>query len=187
MSERGFDAFVEGVMDSPDRLGAWVRQRLMAYTARLPARLITIGGKPYLERYHVMSLPGGREVYLHRFVSSDGERHVHDHPFRGIAVILVGGYLEDRLVHLNAKTGGQALRVVRRSPLGINFIGLRTFHRIALTDRNTWTLFVRGKRRKGWGMLDPVEGGGVLYMPMNSHDQPWYKGAPLGAEVGREK
>ena len=54
-------------------------------------------GEPYLERYHLFRLPGGGGAYIHRFLSSDPDRGLHDHPWeRSLGIVLSGGYLEQR-------------------------------------------------------------------------------------------
>lgn len=58
-----------------------------------PMRLIEINGEPYLERYY-MGTVQGRQIWLHRFVRDDAERHVHDHPWTALSIILTGGYTE---------------------------------------------------------------------------------------------
>lgn len=68
---------------------------LFKLTARLPCRLIQLDSGPYLERYYLGTLLGVT-FYLHRFVSSDTERHLHNHPWGwGRALVLAGGYVEE--------------------------------------------------------------------------------------------
>ena len=114
-----------------------------------PCRVIESGGKPYLVRIYLAHWRGWR-VYLHRFVTSDGERWLHDHPFTGCALVLAGGYWEEVLPAL-----GGMKRLYRRRWL--NWIPGRKFHRIAAVRPGTWTLFVHGPHSKVWGFLEPVE------------------------------
>ena len=53
---------------------------LRAISDRLPCRLITDKGTLYLERYYV-GQAFGATFYLHRFVGSDPDRSMHDHPW----------------------------------------------------------------------------------------------------------
>lgn len=121
-----------------------LRRLLYWITDRLPARVINgDDGSPYLERYYVGALFGLR-AYIHRFVASDPDRGIHSHPWqRSLSFVLVGGYKEIRI------NGERRLR-----PGQINYIRGDDFHRVIL-EKNTeaWTLFIHGKRVKGWGFL----------------------------------
>jgi hypothetical protein len=60
--------------------------------------------QPYLERYHLLRLPFGYRVYLHRFVASDPGRGLHNHPWRhALSLVLCGSYRETRM--LGARDG----------------------------------------------------------------------------------
>jgi hypothetical protein len=60
-------------------------------TSRLPLRIISDDGEPYLERYYLATFLGVR-FYLHRFVGSDPARGLHDHPWRWAASIILSGF-----------------------------------------------------------------------------------------------
>jgi len=125
-------------------------------------RVIEIAGRPYLERYF-MGRVLGVTVYLHRFVSGDGERHLHDHPWRWAgALVLAGGYAEARLRWLCPRSG-PVCREARRVAPAVNVLGPRAMHRIVSVLPGTWTLFVHGRRCKGWGFLRPTDRDLVLY------------------------
>jgi len=130
-----------------------------------PCRVIESGGKPYLVRVYLGHWRGWR-LYLHRFVTADGERWLHDHPFSGCALVLSGGYWEEVLPALGGMT-----RLYRRRWL--NWIPCRKFHRIASVRLGTWTLFMHGPHRKAWGFLEPVEteDGSLAMMYFNPFDQ----------------
>ena len=109
--------------------------------------------EPYLERYHVMRLPFGAHVYLHRFVSSDPGRSLHNHPWRAaLSLVLSGKYFETRLSAAN--TGSQ---LTSRS-LGagsLNFISGKIYHRINLAPgEEVWTLFIHTASHRSWGFLE---------------------------------
>lgn len=73
-----------------------IARALHSYCIGRPCRVIPSGGAPYMIRVYLGHWRGWR-LYLHRFVSSDGERWLHDHPFAGLAVVLSGGYVEEVL------------------------------------------------------------------------------------------
>ncbi len=116
-----------------------INKFLFWLTGFLPCRLITINGKPYLERYYLL-----KNAYLHRFINLDGDRHLHDHPWRALSFILSGSYTEELI-------GGRY-----RVRVYFNYIGKRTLHRITFVEPNTWTLFIHGKRFRTWGFLNDV-------------------------------
>lgn len=157
-------------------------------TGFLPCRLIKPGGKPYLERYHVLAL-GQWRVYLHRFHAPDGQGH-HDHPFGwSLAIPLCGGYMEERVAHLDPYLG-PCIRKRRMSPGRPNIIRAGDFHRIAMVKPGTWTLFIHGPRAKDWGHLCPVdEGSGqILYVAAagTGTDPAWHRSALCGRDAKRQ-
>lgn len=131
--------------------------------------MIPSGGKPYLVRVYLASWRGWR-LYLHRFISADGERWVHDHPFSGVAVILRGGYDEAVVRALGA---GEQIRRRR----WWNRIPDHRLHRIVSVLPGTWTLFVHGRHRHRWGFLQPVSDGKSMLVYHNPFDQSQSGGA----------
>jgi hypothetical protein len=163
----------------------WLRRLLFAYTARLPARFIDLNESPYLERYYVGQL-FGFTFYLHRFVGSDGERLVHDHPWVwSAALVLVGGYREERVTGLCPDHGWRSRRR-RMFPGRLNVIREMDFHRIESTAPETWTLFFHTPRCKRWGFLFPEAGSGTGYVPHKSESDPrWWRYAMPGGRAPR--
>lgn len=162
---------------------------LLKLSARLPCRLIKVNGEPYLERYYVGRLLGVT-FYLHRFVSPDGERHLHNHPWGwSRSLVLSGGYTEEVVVDLTTASPSGCLTELRHVRWW-NRVDGNHFHRIAAVGAGTWTLFFHGARQyvggepKGWGFLTPVEGG-VMFAPYQSAAGDWWKTAPRGCDAGR--
>jgi hypothetical protein len=109
-----------------------------------PLRVIKEDDRPYLERYYLGTLLGVR-CYLHRFVGSDPDRGLHDHPWPWAASLVLSGDYDE---HLNDR-----VRRVRRW----NWLRGDTFHRVVLPPerREVWTLFVhRALNTKPWGFRD---------------------------------
>jgi len=109
--------------------------------------------EPYLERYHLLRLPFGIHVYLHRFVASDPGRALHNHPWRSaLALVLSGHYQETRLT--DARKQNRLAR--RRLSAGhLNYINGRIYHRINLEPgAEAWTLFIHSSSHRSWGFLD---------------------------------
>lgn len=154
-----------------------IRRLLLAYSDRRPAKVISDKGRRYLERYFVCSAFGVR-VYLHRFVSSDPDRGLHDHPWAwAIAIVLSGWYREMR------RSG---LREVR----WFNILTGDTFHRVLLPAQldEVWTLFIVPSRDvKEWGFLRDKGQMGQVFTPFNygASGKParWWESAPKGKEI----
>lgn len=158
---------------------------LYRFTDRLPCRVIDgEQGEPYLERYYLFGLLGWT-AYLHRFVDSDPDRGLHDHPWgRALSLVLSSGYDE-----LRPQNGNFDEIVVRRlKPWRLNWLRGDDYHRVLLRDRQpAWTLFMHGPRIKGWGFM--VDGS---YRAMaedagdNRHAKWWHE-VPKGREVRRRR
>lgn len=125
-----------------------MRTFLFWLASRLPCRIISDGNTPYLERYYLFTVLGWR-FYLHRFVGSDPDSGLHDHPWsRAFSIILAGWYWE----HTRA-----GVRKVR----WFNSLTGDSFHRVVLPlakytdpylDQPCWTLFFhRAAKVKAWG------------------------------------
>ncbi len=160
-------------------------------TDHLPCRIIDgERGEPYLERYYLFGLDriglAGWHAYLHRFVDSDPDRGLHDHPWgRAVSLVLSGGYDEIRFADAGAsdKRLPTATRHIR--PGRLNRLRGEDYHRIVLRDgRPAWTLFMHGPRVKGWGFLSNGGREGV-YRAMardasEFRHRDWWKQAPTG-------
>ena len=129
---------------------------LRALARRLPLRVIAdADGDPYLCKYLIAASPKGApaadyyRLHLHRFLRSDHDAELHDHPWHwAVGWVLWGGYDEEFVA-------GE--RVVRRAvpPGATNLITAETFHRVELHAAECWTLFLSGPLHgRGWGFLD---------------------------------
>jgi hypothetical protein len=138
---------------------AFIKRRVAALAERaldvlFDRRTYELNGDPYLTRWFVWprragdtpeDQRGSAELYVHRFHRSDGDRHLHNHPFAAsVAFILWGGYREDREAPLYTRVMG---------PGRVNFITSRTYHRVTLLGRSSWSLFFVGPRVQPWGFL----------------------------------
>lgn len=164
-----------------------IRDFLYWLTGKLPARSIDgEHGEPYLERYFLFRLPG-LQAYIHRFVASDPDRGLHDHPWGwSLSLVMVGGYREIRAteVSLNDDLTHSVRSVHRRLlPCGFNFIRGKDFHRVLLDPgQEAWTLFLHGPRKKDWGFMR----NGEYRLAGHKTDyriRPWWREAPSGQEL----
>lgn len=166
---------------------------LYRLSARLPCRLIKLDDGPYLERYYLGQL-FGVIFYLHRFVSSDSERHLHNHPWGwGRALVLSGRYLEEVVLDLCPAAGAAGCITAIRKIRWWNKVDGSHFHRISNARPGTWTLFFHNERvrvesgqLKRWGFL-ARSGNATVFTPFDTSDTSrWWITAPLGRDAGRE-
>lgn len=150
--------------------------RLLAYAATLPrpkknADLYGLNGL-YLRRWIVLEFPKEKaQLRLHQIVRSDEDEELHDHPWgdpsgnedhpgrTSRALILFGGYEEERRILLRRKVSSSYRRVEdwridrkRYLPGDINVLHSDDFHRIdrLLHPLGSWSLFWTGPKTKSW-------------------------------------
>lgn len=94
----------------------------------------------YLFRWIICRLPGGRAVYLHKFIGDDWAKDLHDHPKRFISIGLWGRYLEE------TPTGFRTWRApwIRSFPAHHR-------HRLTTPWGTCWTLVITLKTVRKWG------------------------------------
>jgi len=184
-----------------------INKLLFWYTRGLPCRLIKLESGPYLERYLVGVLFGVM-FYLHRFVSSDSERHVHNHPWKhGGSLILTGGYIEEYVTDICPHAGDSGCITEFKKRQLFNSVNGSKFHRIHNAKHHTWTLFFHGKRQrvkkhhdgtyyrvlKSWGFLEqagtdddgPTHTVFTPYKSRSGNPDDW-SGVPPGRDAGRQ-
>ncbi|RQS39845.1 hypothetical protein DIE01_16150 [Burkholderia sp. Bp8990] len=121
----------------------------------------------YMERYWLRQPPGhdantstydrsktGIGARVHRILRSDNDRHLHDHPWPTISIILRGGYWEilPAMQCQDPSLDPYLWRRVWRGPGSIVFRRAHHRHRIELPDgRDSWSLFIMGRYTKQWG------------------------------------
>lgn len=113
-----------------------------------------MSGEPYLLRLYLTPrfLPSWLpRAYFHYFFRSDGDRELHNHPWRtSLALILTGGYHEERRTRRN--------NILRRTvpPWSFNLIRSNDFHRVDLIEieKGAWTIFCPWNRHQRWGFWD---------------------------------
>lgn len=169
-------------------MAKFIARLLYRRTENRPCRLIHRGqGERYLERYW-LGRWRGVTAYLHRFVARDADEWVHDHPWGwSLAIVLTGGYLEERLTWFDPQHGWRKrFRWVRAGRL--NLIRARDFHRILEAHPETWTLFIHGPRVKGWGFLFKAENRDLVHyhQPYDTRaNANWERTALPGREADR--
>jgi hypothetical protein len=127
--------------------------------ARKPDVIIGSERDPYLLRWHVIPRNPVLNIYLHKFLRSDDDRALHDHPWVSASLLFRGQYVEVRPKERLYPAG--RLRAKHHSAPALLFRGGEHPHRISLVpDRkgalqSAWTVFVTGPRYRQWFFYCP--------------------------------
>src|SRR5579864_7978595 len=105
---------------------------------RQPDFIIGGAADPYMLRWWIIPRNKFFNIYLHRFLRSDEDRALHDHPWLNMSLLLDGSYTEHTISaggvnHHKTFTSGQ-----------IKFRRAKYAHRIELTSGPCWSLFITG-------------------------------------------
>ncbi len=96
--------------------------------------------RTYLTRWRILQTPWFG-VFLHAIRLPDQDRHLHDHPWSFVSLVLRGTYVEQRPGSITARRAGS-----------VAFRRAVDLHRIlALHKSPVWTLVFVGPRRRRWG------------------------------------
>lgn len=100
---------------------------------------------PYLQRWWIIPRNRIFNIYLHRFLHSDEDQALHDHPWVNCSIILDGEYIEhDMSGNAKAYNAGN-----------IKFRRASSAHRLELVGVECWTLFITGPVIREWGFHCP--------------------------------
>lgn len=126
---------------------AFFRMLMVSLGRRRPPDFVVGGHQdPYLLRWWLIPRNPFFNVYLHRFLRSDEDRALHDHPWANVSVLLDGSYIE----HTRPQGGVHAKKELKAGDLRIRFSG-KLAHRVELHQGPCWTLFITGPRYRIWG------------------------------------
>lgn len=149
-----------GAVETSRKTGLW--RRLVLRRA---------DGQVYLNRWGIgHDRIGG--ILLHRMDAPDPGGDLHDHPWWFCSIILWGGYTEERadtreapffaLVEECASNGHPGQTACKRGveferrPGSVRVMRLDECHTItSLARRRSWSLVVKGPRRRRWGFYTP--------------------------------
>lgn len=140
---------------------------------RKPDFIIGPDHDPYLLRWWIIPRNKWVNIYLHKFMRSDDDRALHDHPWVNCSILLRGSYFEHLL------GGSVKLRKPWR-PWAFWRLPMRyptSAHRVELIDgKPVWTIFLTGPRVRTWGFLCPKG-----WIPWTQ----FVEDRPGGNEIGR--
>lgn len=118
----------------------------------------------YMERYWVrkprVTEEGsfGRDEWaarLHIIKSSDMDRHLHDHPWKNISILLEGSYIEElpewQGQHAAVDQIPGFTRFILREPGDIIFRKATDRHRLHLVSEEVVSLFIMAPAERMWG------------------------------------
>lgn len=119
-------------------------------------RIYNSTGYPYLTRY-ILFKSSYFNMYIHKFLSSDEDRALHDHPWNSFGLILWGSYMEHvPLDYEKWKKGDRTEKIIKRNFLNFVYRPAETIHRIELIDNKpVWTLFITTGKWREWGFWCP--------------------------------
>lgn len=107
-----------------------------------------IGGKenPYCKRWWIIPRNRWFNIYLHKFLRSDEDRALHDHPWINFSYLLAGRYFEWTI-----KAGGVRKRVEYKKG-DWQFRTASKAHRLEIIPgEHSWSLFITGPIMRVWG------------------------------------
>lgn len=167
----------------------WLVDKLIAFAKRTPyTHLRNPDGTAYMERYWLVPYeyermlsfwrnPLGRvfqwfgiAVRLHYIKSPDRDRHLHDHPWAFVSVVLRGWYIEHRPMTIQPNFLGTEEELTYSAWRREGEIAFRWWtarHRIStVAPEGVWTLFITGPMMQWWGFYTPA--GKVYYRDYES-------------------
>lgn len=114
----------------------------------------------YMLRHYCLVLPWFA-VRKHTILRSDNDRHLHDHPFSSISIILAGSYIEhqvdwngppDRSYAMVINNKMTQVYVYLRTPGSVIIRRADSLHKLELCQGGpVTTCFITGKKAKEWG------------------------------------
>jgi hypothetical protein len=181
----------------------------MLIVKSMPMKQINVNSEVYMQRYYAGRFSDDKDLWLHRFLSCDGEKHLHNHPFEFETIVINGGYTEE------LGTDGEDKFNIRIARAGFDFahclkvqlgvlsnpirssrqtsevfkwrmggnskpVSVFDWHRIAAIEEMTWTAVVVDHRRlPQWYFQD---GNGIT--PVGSSPRDWWKDYKVRPESG---
>lgn len=169
-----------------------VNEHLKATVAGRPARHVDKNGGRYLSRYFMEKFADGRQLWLHRFYTDDGDEMLHNHAWWARSWVVTGHYVEQYVaadgVRVRRRTApvGPVVQMslpqqLQRALRGSRWLSLEDvpgtddsvtpciWHRILQVEPDTWTaLVVDPLRRPNWYFAKPNGYGGE---PVAVHDE----------------
>lgn len=139
---------------------------------------LIIGGldRPYMLRWHLIPKNRMFNVYLHKFLRSDDDRALHDHPWLfNMSILLTGSYIEEKPANRKDWPKDMERARIKRRRFIPYFRWGKAPHRVELMqedvfiescafdrgfyedkkEKPVWTIFITGPRVREWGFYCP--------------------------------
>jgi len=148
---------------------------------RKPDKIIGSVDDPYLLRWYIIPRNNYFNIYLHKFLKSDDDRALHDHPWLfNASILLKGNYAEYTFQSVGYTFLKSRSRFAGRLS-GFRFRWGKEPHRIKLipsgklkwgkiVEQPVWTLFITGPIVRQWGFYCP-NGWRVWYKYIEKTDE----------------
>jgi hypothetical protein len=105
----------------------------------------------YMDRFWYMPEITGERARVHRTRRSDRDRHLHDHPWHFVSIILTGGYTEELLLDGDPASGRQRFRAG-----DVLFRHAEHRHRLEIEPgEDCWSLVFTSPNCRDWGFWTP--------------------------------
>lgn len=114
-------------------------------------------GENYLTRWHIIPRNKRFNIYLHKYTGSDDDRALHDHPWHSISFLIWGCLLEvtPDVLFVNDGRWLNVTKYKKVKKLLPKYRSAAYAHRLELTSKTAWTLFITGPRVRSWGFHCP--------------------------------
>lgn len=161
------------------RLPEWLRAKLAVWAqerAQTPPDFIIGAQSPggaYMHRWYIIPRNRWFNIYLHRFLRSDEDEALHDHPWANCSILLWGAYIE----HTIAAGGCNVRKLYPAGTIKLRLSG-KLAHRVELLNgkvlkphppgqgflgggvwqdypRECLTIFITGPMYREWGFHCP--------------------------------
>lgn len=150
----------------------WLVEKLIKFAKRTPyTHLYHEDGSVYMERFWLVPVDWKWPfaARIHWIATPDHDRHLHDHPWAFLSLILWGSYIEARPVTVQPCFEGEreVVNVKLRRRWSLAFRHATDRHYIpAVSPGGVWTLFISFKFVQWWGFYTPM--GKVYYRDYHS-------------------
>lgn len=136
------EAFLHDRMATRTGLVVSLLNRLFQYKV-----IVNCDRQPYLQRWYLFrSTRIG--LFVHRFIRSDEDRALHDHPWNFLVIPIWRGYIEHN------QRGQRRVWPI----IGMRYRTAEYQHRVELVnEKAAWSIFIRFPYRRTWGFW-PREG-----------------------------
>ena len=138
------------------RLCDWISRRLWVYRK---GHLLHADGSLYMGRWTLFETRW-LSARLHHIATPDLDRHLHDHPWNFLSIVLAGGYVEERPWTIEpcfwSDSDSEIKIASYRSPGSVALRRATDRHLISFVQSDTWSLFIYGRVRQWWGFFTPA-------------------------------